>query len=61
MLTTAGSRSATARINGHMYFGNIFGSIAPVDPPTVEQTAACLGYVFNSLSAMDGRDLPLKN
>jgi hypothetical protein len=46
MLTTAGSRSAMAQINGHMYFRNVFGSIAPVDPPTVEQTAACLGYAF---------------
>ena len=46
MLTTAGSRLATAQINGHMYFHNVFRSIAPVDPPTVEQTAACLGYAF---------------
>ncbi len=46
MLTTAGSRLAMAQINGHMYFRNIFGSIAPVDPPTVEQTVACLGYAF---------------
>ena len=46
MLTNAGSRSAMARINGHMYFRNVLGSIAPVDPPTVEQTVACLGYAF---------------
>ncbi len=46
MLTTAGSRSATAWINGHMYFRNVFRSIAPVDPPTVKQTAACLVYAF---------------
>ncbi len=46
MITTAGSRSATARINGHMYFRNVFRLIPPVDPPTIEQTAACLGYAF---------------
>jgi len=46
MLTKAGSRSVMARINGHMYFRNVLGSIAPVDPPTVEQTLACLGYTF---------------
>ena len=34
------------QINGHMYFRNVLGSIAPVDPPTVEQTADCLGYAF---------------
>ncbi len=34
------------QINGHMYFRNVWGSIAPVDPPTVEQTADCLGYAF---------------
>jgi hypothetical protein len=51
MLTTAGSRLATAQINGHMYFRNIFGSIAPVDPPTVEQTAACLGYALKKVES----------
>ena len=33
-------------MNGHMYFRNVLGSIAPVDPPTVEQTVACVGYAF---------------
>ncbi len=46
MLTTTGSRLATAQMNGHMFFCNILGSIAPVDPPTVEQTAAYFGYAF---------------
>ncbi len=46
MLSTAGSRLVTTRINGHMHFRNVFRSIAPVDPPTVEQTAACHGYAF---------------
>ena len=48
MLTTADSRSATAQISSHMYFCNVLGSIAPVDPPTVEQTVACLRYVFKN-------------
>jgi hypothetical protein len=51
MLTTAGSRLAMAQINGHMYFRNILGSIAPVDPPTVEQTAASLGYAFKKVDS----------
>jgi hypothetical protein len=46
MLTTTGSRSDTAWMNGHMYFRNVLGSIAPVDPPAVEQTVACVGYAF---------------
>jgi hypothetical protein len=44
MLTTAGLRSNTAQINWHMYFCNVVRSITPVEPPTVEQTAACLDY-----------------
>ncbi len=34
------------QINGHMYFQNVLGSIAPVDPPTIEQTVDCLRYAF---------------
>ncbi len=46
MLTITGSRSDMAWMNGHMNFRNVLGSIAPVDPPTVEQTVACFGYSF---------------
>jgi len=46
MLTAAGSSLATARINGHVCFHNVLGSITPVDPPIIEQTVACLGNPF---------------
>ena len=37
-------------MNGQMWFRSVLGSIAPPEPPTVEQATACLGYALKKWS-----------
>ena len=37
-------------MNSQMWFRSVLGSIAPPEPPTVEQATACLGYALKKWS-----------
>jgi hypothetical protein len=45
-LTTSDWSPAVTRMNGQMYFHRVLGSMAPPEPPTVEQVMASFGYAL---------------
>ncbi len=45
-LTTWACRSAIVSQNCHTHLRNVFGSIAPPEPPTAEHPGSCFGYTL---------------